>query len=293
VTRFSSSKNPKRRNTMIDAHNHFGRSSFHGEHLVTRGKQTGFRVEGQRQTKTANSIRLSVLRSSISSSFFLFEIYSDSLQRITVQGIIMAENDEKEDKKELPADPATYTADKVITTNANPPPPVDPSTARKRRKAIIESQRKETEEAALQQQQKELENEGNKTNKSTTSSVDENNGDGDDSESEGSMQPNGKKRRVKKTQIRYDPDVPMSKEQLAAWRREARRVRNRESAAASRQRIRSRITELETEVDEYKSKYHAALDRLKELEEMAKNNATNAAADGETVAASEGETTGV
>ena len=205
----------------------------------------------------------------------------------------MAENDEKEDKKELPADPATYTADKVITTNANPPPPVDPSTARKRRKAIIESQRKETEEAALQQQQKELENEGNKTNKSTTSSVDENNGDGDDSESEGSMQPNGKKRRVKKTQIRYDPDVPMSKEQLAAWRREARRVRNRESAAASRQRIRSRITELETEVDEYKSKYHAALDRLKELEEMAKNNATNAAADGETVAASEGETTGV
>jgi hypothetical protein len=28
----------------------------------------------------------------------------------------------------------------------------------------------------------------------------------------------------KKAQIRYDPDIPMSKEQLAAWRREARRV---------------------------------------------------------------------
>mmetsp|Transcript_4186 Transcript_4186/g.8462 ORF Transcript_4186/g.8462 Transcript_4186/m.8462 type:complete len:204 (-) Transcript_4186:143-754(-) len=203
----------------------------------------------------------------------------------------MVESNEK-DKTELPADPATYTADKVITANANPPPPVDPSTARKRRKAIIESQRKESEEAA-QQHQKESENEGTKTNKSTASSVDEGNGDGDESESDGSMQPNGKKRKVKKTQIRYDPDVPMSKEQLAAWRREARRVRNRESAAASRQRIRSRITELETEVDEYKSKYHAALDRLKELEELAKNNANNGAVGGEAVAASEGGTTTV
>lgn len=38
------------------------------------------------------------------------------------------------------------------------------------------------------------------------------------------------KKESKKTQVRYDPEVPMDKEQLAAWRKEARRVRNRESA---------------------------------------------------------------
>lgn len=37
-----------------------------------------------------------------------------------------------------------------------------------------------------------------------------------------------------KYQNRYVPDVPMTKEQEAEWRREARRKRNRESAAASR-----------------------------------------------------------
>ena len=78
----------------------------------------------------------------------------------------------------------------------------------------------------------------------------------------------------KKTQIRYDPDVPMSKEQLAAWRREARRVRNRESAAASRQRIRDRISELEAEVDQWKSKYTQAMDRLEHLERLASGTDT-------------------
>ena len=73
----------------------------------------------------------------------------------------------------------------------------------------------------------------------------------------------------KKTQVRYDPEVPMDKEQLAAWRREARRVRNRESAAASRQRIRDRIGELETEVGQWKSKYAEAMERLHELEQLA------------------------
>ncbi len=81
---------------------------------------------------------------------------------------------------------------------------------------------------------------------------------------------NGKKgedaSKSKKTQIRYDPDVPMSKDQLAAWRREARRVRNRESAAASRQRIRNRISELEDEVGEWKTKYSQAIQRLEALE---------------------------
>jgi bZIP transcription factor len=71
----------------------------------------------------------------------------------------------------------------------------------------------------------------------------------------------------KRAQIRYDPAIPMDKEQLAAWRREARRVRNRESAAASRQRIRGRIAELEDEVHDWKSKYITALSQLQSLEQ--------------------------
>ena len=68
--------------------------------------------------------------------------------------------------------------------------------------------------------------------------------------------------------MRYEPDVPMTKEEATAWRREQRRKRNRESAAASRQRQRDRIAELEVEVDEWKVKYQAALERLKNLESL-------------------------
>jgi len=67
--------------------------------------------------------------------------------------------------------------------------------------------------------------------------------------------------------LRYDPEVPMSKEETAAWRKEQRRKRNRESAASSRQKQRDRITELETEVDDWKNKFEEALARLKRLEE--------------------------
>uniref|UniRef100_A0A7S1B567 BZIP domain-containing protein n=1 Tax=Corethron hystrix TaxID=216773 RepID=A0A7S1B567_9STRA len=73
---------------------------------------------------------------------------------------------------------------------------------------------------------------------------------------------NGKSRRGV-VQIRYDPDVPMSKEEAAEWRREQRRVRNRESAAASRQKTRDRIAELEAVVSDIKSKYESALARLR------------------------------
>lgn len=65
---------------------------------------------------------------------------------------------------------------------------------------------------------------------------------------------------------RYVPEVPMTKQQLTLWRKEARRVRNRESAAASRQKTRKRIEELECEVANIKSKYSAALRRILELE---------------------------
>lgn len=69
-----------------------------------------------------------------------------------------------------------------------------------------------------------------------------------------------------KKQARYEPGVPMSKEELVKWRKEARRVRNRESAAASRQRTRERINELEAIVEDLESKYSAALDLIKKLQ---------------------------
>jgi hypothetical protein len=154
---------------------------------------------------------------------------------------------------------------------------VDPAEARKRRKEIIQSQRSEGDSsvainnevpkeateaaAAVSEEPAVTEKKPPKKRKVDDSSITSSKDDDDG----------------KKTQIRYDPEVPMSKEQLAAWRREARRVRNRESAAASRQRIRSRITELEEEVGDWKSKYTQAMERLQRLE-----NVINAGADSST-----------
>ena len=70
----------------------------------------------------------------------------------------------------------------------------------------------------------------------------------------------------KKPQNKYEPDVPMTKEEAAVWRREQRRKRNRESAAASRQRQRDRITELEKELGEWKAKFSAVMGRLNAAE---------------------------
>ena len=69
-----------------------------------------------------------------------------------------------------------------------------------------------------------------------------------------------------KLQARYDPGVSMTRDELTSWRKEARRVRNRESAAESRKRTRERIDELEGEVSTLNSKYQAALARIVELE---------------------------
>jgi len=66
---------------------------------------------------------------------------------------------------------------------------------------------------------------------------------------------------------RYDPGVDLSKEELKAWRKEARRVRNRESAAASRKKNRESIQRLETELEALKTKYAAALKYIVDLEE--------------------------
>ena len=83
--------------------------------------------------------------------------------------------------------------------------------------------------------------------------------------------PSKPKRKVK-TNIRYDPDVPMSKEETAAWRREARRVRNRESAAASRQKTKTRIEELENELKKWKEKYNEAQTLLLEAHSQGFSN---------------------
>lgn len=71
---------------------------------------------------------------------------------------------------------------------------------------------------------------------------------------------------AKRPQMKYDPDVPMSKEETSVWRREQRRKRNRESAAACRRRQRDRISELEVEISDWKAKFDEALNKLKDLE---------------------------
>jgi len=69
-----------------------------------------------------------------------------------------------------------------------------------------------------------------------------------------------------KKQSRYDPGVTLNKDELKAWRKEARRVRNRESAAASRKKNRESIESLQTKVDNVTAKYTAALQYILDLE---------------------------
>jgi hypothetical protein len=78
-----------------------------------------------------------------------------------------------------------------------------------------------------------------------------------------------------KKQARYIPGVPMNKEELATWRKEARRVRNRESAAESRRKTRDRIDELESQVQGLQSKYAVAVNRIMELETTAASSGSD------------------
>jgi len=68
-----------------------------------------------------------------------------------------------------------------------------------------------------------------------------------------------------KYQNQYKPAIPMTKDQEAEWRLEARRKRNRNSAAVSRKKVRSRITELEQEVQEWKSKYDSLYQKVHDM----------------------------
>jgi len=63
------------------------------------------------------------------------------------------------------------------------------------------------------------------------------------------------------------PPTSMTKEELTAWRKEERKKRNRESAAASRNKIKGRITELESELSEWKQKYTDMEDKMRAMEQ--------------------------
>lgn len=142
----------------------------------------------------------------------------------------------------------------LTTSNPNVIPPVDPSDARKRRRAILTLQRTvsggdhpivtTSADVVVKKRRKQVVSD-------------------DDSGEEGPSCVRGNK---KKPQLKYDPEVPMTKEEATAWRREQRRQRNRLSAAMSRQRQRNHITELEGELDGWKSKYQAVMDKIQAIE---------------------------
>lgn len=78
-----------------------------------------------------------------------------------------------------------------------------------------------------------------------------------------------------KKQSRYDPGVSMTKEELKAWRKEARRVRNRESAAASRKKNRDVIDLLENKVQAVQTKYETALQYIVALEDKLRRSGSS------------------
>jgi hypothetical protein len=98
--------------------------------------------------------------------------------------------------------------------------------------------------------------------------------DDDDDEPEEVISGERKKAHITgiKRQARYDPGVPMTRDEMTSWRKEARRVRNRESAAESRRRTRDKIDVLQDQLSSLESKYAAAVKRIAELEEAGSND---------------------
>ncbi|GKY97450.1 hypothetical protein MPSEU_000703500 [Mayamaea pseudoterrestris] len=152
-----------------------------------------------------------------------------------------------------------------MTTTSTSDNPESKAEARKKRKAILIQQRQE------ELQGTERHDDGGNEDRSRSLSIASASvaSDSDGASQQDDWDSLSKKQR--KVQVRYDPAIPMDKEELANWRRQHRKVRNRESAAASRQRIRSRITELEGEVEEWKDKYNSAMERLKTMREAKSN----------------------
>jgi hypothetical protein len=136
--------------------------------------------------------------------------------------------------------------------------------ARKRRREILSSQRSLAPETVCSTACTESVPTTKKRRVSTDESSDS------DMESKTTLSSKG----GKKPQMKYDPDVPMTKDDAAAWRREQRRKRNRESAAASRQRQRDRIAELEIEVGDWKDKYDEMMSKIRKLEDITGSSKT-------------------
>jgi len=85
----------------------------------------------------------------------------------------------------------------------------------------------------------------------------------------------------------------MSREELSEWRKEQRRKRNRESAAASRNKTRARIDELEGEVKQWKERYHEMEVKMRCMERHIQfltklNNASSLDQDGQPRSADDG-----
>ena len=72
-------------------------------------------------------------------------------------------------------------------------------------------------------------------------------------------------------QKKYEPPTSnnMSKVELSLWRKQQRQQRNRMSAAASRQKQKARITELEQQIAEYQRKYAAIQNEINRVQQKA------------------------
>lgn len=75
-----------------------------------------------------------------------------------------------------------------------------------------------------------------------------------------------KKIKQQASYMKYKPHYEMSKEELTEWKREQRKIRNRQSAAASRQKVRNHIEALENQLHFLQHKYEAVVDKLKKYE---------------------------
>lgn len=141
---------------------------------------------------------------------------------------------------------------------------VDPAAARKRRREILTSLRK-------------VQSSPDSSVSGCTTDISENfpskkrRSDIDSFPMESFLMPSKTERKdekqERKGQLKYEPELPMTKDEASAWRREQRRKRNRESAAASRQRQQGRVTELEEELGLLQDKYEAILQKIRESTE--------------------------
>lgn len=87
-------------------------------------------------------------------------------------------------------------------------------------------------------------------------------------ENDGSSRPAVKKSPLAGLPQNYyaPPKATMTREELAAWRKEQRRERNRQSAADSRNKTKARIEQLEGEVQQYKSLCEAMQSKMEAME---------------------------